>query len=57
MKPPGMPEHREPPGVAGTEEEATGLPWFRSWRGVYLLVMGSFLLWVGLLGWLTRMFS
>jgi len=47
--------------AAGTpstgEDEATGLPWPRTWRGVYLLVLGSFVVWVGLLVALTVLFS
>jgi hypothetical protein len=44
----------EPP-VA--EAGDTGLPWFHTWRGVYLFVLGSFVLWVALLFALTRIFS
>jgi hypothetical protein len=40
-----------------TEEEATGLPLFGTWRGVYLFVLSTFILWVLLLNLLTRMFS
>jgi hypothetical protein len=39
------------------EEAATGLPLLRTWRGVYLFVLGTFILWVVLLNLLTRMFS
>jgi hypothetical protein len=39
------------------EDNSTGLPWPHTWRGVYLLVLGSFILWVGLLIALTRYFS
>jgi len=39
------------------KDEATGLPLFRSWKGVYLFVFGSFLLWVALLLALSRIFS
>jgi hypothetical protein len=39
------------------EAEPTGLPWFRTWRGVYLFVIGSFVVWVALLFALTRIFS
>jgi hypothetical protein len=39
------------------ETEKTGLPVFRTWKGVYLLVVGSFVLWVALLIVLTKMFS
>jgi hypothetical protein len=37
------------------ESEETGLPWPRSWRGVYLLVIGSFILWLALLLALTNL--
>jgi hypothetical protein len=39
------------------EAEATDLPWFHSWRGVYIFVFGSFILWVALLFALTLSFS
>ena len=44
-----------PPGDAG--EDTTGLPWPRSWRGVYVFVFGSFLTWVALLVVLKAAFS
>ena len=37
--------------------EATGLPWFRTWRGVYALVLMTFILWVLLLLALTMHYS
>ncbi len=40
-----------------TESETTGLPGLRSWRSVYLLVTAVFILWVGLLLALARIFS
>ena len=40
-----------------SEAEPTGLLWFRTWRGVYIFVFGSFLLWVVLLFALTVIFS
>ena len=43
--------------VRPEQDEATGLAWVRTWRGVYLVVLGSFVLWVSLLALLTRMFS
>ena len=49
-----------PPSVAEprvSEAETTGLPWFHSWRGVYVFVFGCFILWVALLFALTRIFS
>ena len=39
------------------DDESTGLPGFRTWRGVYIFVLGVFALWVGLLAVLTRMYS
>jgi hypothetical protein len=38
-------------------DEATGLPGFRTWRGVYVLVLASFVLWVLLLLVLTTSYS
>lgn len=35
------------------DDEATGLPGVRSWRAVYWIVFGIFVLWVGLLTWFT----
>ena len=52
MKPSAPPELERVP-----EEERTGLPLLRTWRGVYLFVFGTFILWVVLLNLLTRMFS
>ena len=48
------PSMDEPPAP---ETERTGLPWFRTWRGVYLFVLGCFVLYVVLLTVLTRAFS
>ena len=39
------------------ESEETGLPLLRSWKAVYLFVVGSFVLWVALLIALTEIFS
>ena len=44
----------EPPAPP---DEATGLPGLRSWRAVYLFVLGTLLLWIVLLTALTRYFS
>jgi hypothetical protein len=38
-------------------DDATWLPWFRTWRSVYRFVLGSFVLWVILLTVLTLVFS
>jgi hypothetical protein len=39
------------------DDAATGLPGFRSWRAVYVFVLGVFVLWVGLLTLLTALYS
>ena len=39
------------------KDDATGLPGLRSWRAVYLFVLGIFILWIVLLTVLTRTFS
>jgi hypothetical protein len=51
MKPPAATE----PSARETEE--TGLPIFRSWKSVYLFVLGSFIFWVALLVALTEIFA
>ena len=51
MKPPNATE------PSARETEATGLPWPRTWPGVYLFVIGSFILWVALLVALTDFFA
>jgi len=43
--------------MSGANAERTGLPLLRSWKAVYLFVLGSLVLWVALLTVLTRMFS
>ena len=40
-----------------TDHESTGLPGLRSWPSVYWLVLAIFVLWVGLLTWLTEHYS
>ena len=37
--------------------DETGLPWLRSWKEVYLVVIINFVLWVTLLVALTDFFS
>ncbi len=37
------------PDESATEMETTGLPWPKSWNGAYLVVIGSFILWLSLL--------
>jgi hypothetical protein len=39
------------------EAEDTGLPWLRTWKGVYFAVIISFVLWLTLLIALTAFFS
>lgn len=48
---------RPPETPDAPDNESTGLPWPHTWRGVYVMVFGSFLLWVALLFVLTRIFS
>jgi len=45
------------PPLSDTESETTGLPGLRSWRAVYTTVIAVFILWVGLLTWLTERYS
>lgn len=47
------------PAEAGNtaEREPTGLPWFRTWRSVYVFVLGCFILYVVLLAVFSRAFS
>lgn len=53
------PGHPTQPAATAVEpgDEATGLPWPRTWPGVYLVVLGSFVVWVALLVALGRAFS
>jgi hypothetical protein len=53
------PTSRNAQGQARTEEfdEETGLPWFRTWRSVYLFVLGSFVLCIALLYALSVLYS
>jgi hypothetical protein len=37
-----------------SESEMTGLPWPKTWKGTYLFVIGSFILWLILLIALTE---
>jgi hypothetical protein len=46
-----------PAESSAPETEETGLPLFRTWNSVYLLVLGTFALWVALLIVLTEIFS
>jgi hypothetical protein len=38
-------------------DSSTGLPWPRTWSGVYFFVIGCFVMWVALLVVLERVFS
>jgi len=57
MKPPAAPATPEAGGPDSSADDATtGLPGIRTWRGVYWVVLGSFVLWVVLLTLLGGMF-
>jgi len=43
--------------ASAPEAETTGLPGLQTWRSVYALVLGIFLLWVALLAGLTQLSS
>jgi len=45
----------QPP--VNAEDEATGLPALKTWRAVYVVVLASFVLWVGLLFLLGEIFG
>jgi hypothetical protein len=47
------PAHPGPPAVE-PPDGATGLPWLRTWPGVYALVLICFIMWVVLLAVLER---
>jgi hypothetical protein len=51
---PGDPSAELPGGM---EDETTGLPILRTWRGVYLVVLCIFMVWVALLTMLSKMYS
>jgi hypothetical protein len=59
MKPPAAPKSTPPPGGGGDAPDSgdPGLPGFRTWRAVYLFVLGCFVVYVGLLAWFTQLFS
>jgi len=40
-----------------SESESTGLPWPKTWKGAYLLVVVSFAFWIVLLIALTEFFA
>lgn len=45
------------PAPENDQDDSPGLPGFRSWRGVYLLVLGVFILVVIALTLFTRAFA
>ncbi len=49
MNPPREAGEDAPASPGSTESGQTGLPWLKTWRQVYLFVLGSFLLWLALL--------
>jgi hypothetical protein len=46
-----------PPAHSVEADGSTGLPWPRTWPGVYAFVIGCFVAWVVLLLMLERSFS
>jgi hypothetical protein len=48
---------RPPPPDQRSDAELPGLPGFRTWRGIYLFVLGWFVLVVILLASFSRIFS
>lgn len=44
-----MTQEPQQTATGNTTDEETGLPGLRTWRAVYVVVLGSFVLWVGLL--------
>jgi len=56
--PPDHPSAENAPGGrVPPSDEITGLPGLRTWRSVYIFVICVFVLWVGLLTVLTRLYS
>jgi hypothetical protein len=47
----------EATSVSDSASEETGLPWPTTWKGAYLFVIGSFILWLVLLVALTEFFA
>jgi hypothetical protein len=52
-----VPANRDGPDAAPAAGGSPGLPWLRTWRAVYLAVLGSFVLWVVLLAAFARLFA
>jgi len=56
-EPANAPGDRSTEAAGANETDPTGLPGVRTWRGVYVVVLGVFVLWVALLAWLTAHYS
>jgi hypothetical protein len=50
-------KRHDPVETSATETEETGLPFFHTWKAVYVFVLATFALWIALLVALTEMFS
>jgi len=46
---PGATPEPNPAPPYNPDDEATGLPGLKTWKAVYVVVLASFVLWVGLL--------
>jgi len=51
------PDTEQRDGAADAEAGGTGVPGFRTWRGVYVFVVGCFAAYVALLAAFTRYFA
>ena len=47
----------KPPEIPPADDDSPGLPWPRTWRGVYLLIFGCFVLVVIALTLFARCFA
>jgi hypothetical protein len=43
------------PQPTADDADVTGLPWPKTWKGAYILVLGTFTLWLVLLTALTEL--
>lgn len=50
-------KHSNATEPSARETEETGLPFFHSWKRVYLFVLATFILWIALLVALTDCFA
>ncbi|HEY1716833.1 MAG TPA: hypothetical protein VGH42_00900 [Verrucomicrobiae bacterium] len=50
-------KRHDPVKIPTTESEETGLPFFQTWKAVYLFVLATFVFWIALLVALTEIFS